>query len=107
MILRPQYLWVVVTGLEKRVRAGGDFLNFFENLLKYLEISANFLKFLLPSPGHFFDLTVIWAPQTNLLAGALEIPGCKDVSTSLHAVLISVCKEVHKSAHVLTLRNLN
>ena len=53
----------------------------------------------MPSPGHFFDLTVIWAPQTNLLAGALEIPACKDVRSSLHAVLISACKEELTSLH--------
>ena len=99
MILRPQYLWVVVTGLDFRVRAGRDFWYFFENLLKYLEISWNFLKFLSPSPGHFYNLTVNWAPQTHLLASLVEIYACKDASSSLHAVEIYACKEELASLH--------
>ena len=72
MILRPQYLWVVVTGLDFRVRAGREFLYFFENLLKYLEIPWNFLKCPLPSSGHFYTYTVIWALRPRLFQAHLR-----------------------------------
>ena len=72
MISRPQYLWVVVTGLDFRVRAGRDFWYFFENLLKYLEISWNFLKCPLPSYGHFYTYTVIWALRPRLFQAQLR-----------------------------------
>ena len=61
MILRPQDLPVVVTGLDFRVRAGRDFWYFFESLLKYLGIPWNFLKFPLPLYGDLSSYTVFWA----------------------------------------------
>ena len=86
-------------GLEKRVGAGRYLPNCFENLLKYLEISWDFLKFLSPSPGHFYNLTVNWAPQTHLLASLVEISPCKDVCSSLHAEIKTACKEERTSLH--------
>ena len=74
MILRPQDLPVVVTGLDFRVRAGRDFWYFFESLLKYLGIPWNFLKFPLPLYGDFSSYTVFWAPRTRPLPYAMRNP---------------------------------
>ena len=68
-------------------------------VLKSRNLVKNFLKFLSPSPGHFYNLTVNWAPQTTLLASLVEISACKDVSSSLHAVEIYACKEELASLH--------
>ena len=68
-------------------------------VLKSRNLVKNFLEFLSPSPGHFYNLTENWARRPTFLASLVEIYACKEESSSLHAEISTACKEELTSLH--------